>query len=358
MKSCPTCGRTYTDASLNFCLEDGTPLTVSAPGGATPEFDPHATIRYTDPRDTKSPPAEPPPVSPPAYQAAQPQPVTPQVSQPIPQPPLMPAPPPSIPPAPPTPRKSNAVWWILGGLVVLGIITAAVIIVILALASMGSNSNINSNRANKNSPNRNANVNANANNSNTSTNTNANLPAILTDDFSQKKWGTGNYAFGDIWYADDQYHMRSKPKTYLVMYAPDTTYDTKDATVSVTARSVDGTPAASGFGLIVHGEKSKSGQLEDYALLIYNGDEPKYEIIKHKGGVQSEVVPWVSSKVIRKGTNTNQLEVRTKGSELSFYINGQYVDRITDTENFKGGIAGLYTSDSVDIAFDDLEIRR
>ena len=31
MKSCPTCHRTYTDASLNFCLEDGTPLTVNAP---------------------------------------------------------------------------------------------------------------------------------------------------------------------------------------------------------------------------------------------------------------------------------------------------------------------------------------
>ena len=26
MKRCPTCNRTYTDASLNFCLEDGTPL--------------------------------------------------------------------------------------------------------------------------------------------------------------------------------------------------------------------------------------------------------------------------------------------------------------------------------------------
>jgi hypothetical protein len=44
--------------------------------------------------------------------------------------------------------------------------------------------------------------------------------------------------------------------------------------------------------------------------------------------------------------------------ELTFYINGQYVDRITDTENFKGGRAGLYTSDSPDVAFDDLEIKR
>ena len=30
MKRCPTCNRTYTDLSLNFCLEDGTPLATDA----------------------------------------------------------------------------------------------------------------------------------------------------------------------------------------------------------------------------------------------------------------------------------------------------------------------------------------
>ena len=72
MKSCPTCNRTYTDASLNFCLEDGTPLTVSAPSSGA-GIDLNATIRYTDPRDTKSPPPEPPrPAAPAVYQVAEP----------------------------------------------------------------------------------------------------------------------------------------------------------------------------------------------------------------------------------------------------------------------------------------------
>jgi hypothetical protein len=151
--------------------------------------------------------------------------------------------------------------------------------------------------------------------------------------------------------------MRSKPTKYLVMYAPSSDYATDNATVRVTARSVDGTPAAAGYGLIVNG-KSQAGQPQDYALLIYTGDQPRYEIIKHKAGEQSEVIPWVESKIIRSGTQSNQLEVRARGSELSFYINGQYVNRITDKENFKGGVAGLYTSDSAEIAFDDLEIKR
>lgn len=354
MKSCPTCNRTYTDASLNFCLEDGTPLTISTPGSAAPGFDPNATIRYTDPRDTKSPPAEPyRPAAPAVYEVADP--VAQHGSQ------FGQQQRSTLSAAGTQPRKSNAVWWILGVIVVLGIIAVAGVLIILALASMGSNSNANRANANSRNGNRNANSNLNANGSNA--NANANLPTSLADDFSEKKWGTGNYAFGDIWYADDQYHMRSKAKTYLVMYAPSSDYKTGDATVRVTARSVDGTPAASGFGLIVHGEKSKSGQLEDYALLIYTGDastgaEPKYEIIKHKGGLQTEIIPWVASKIIRTGTNPNQLEVRAKGSELSFYINGQYVNRITDSENFRGGIAGLYSSDTAEIAFDDLEIKR
>jgi hypothetical protein len=341
MKTCPTCNRTYTDASLNFCLEDGTPLV----GSPAPGIDPNATIRYTDARDTKPPvaPVERRPAAP-TYQVAPP--VSSHGSAFGQQGLEMPGP--GVPA-----RKSNAIWWILGGVLVLGVIVVGTAIMIIALASMGSNSNTNINRANVNSRivNRNANTNGNAN-------SNANLPSSLTDDFSQDKWGTGTYAFGDIWYADGQYHMRSKEKTYLVMYAPSNEYKTGNATVRVTARSVHGTPAQSGFGLIVHGEYSKTRQLEDYALLIYIGPEPKYEIIKHKGGEQTAIVPWTRSSIIRTGTNPNQLEVRARGSELTFYINGQYVDRIKDTENFRGGTAGLYTSDTAEVAFDDLEIKR
>jgi hypothetical protein len=347
MKTCPTCNRTYTDASLNFCLEDGTPLN----SGAAPGPDPNATLRYTDSQPTT-------PVSQP-YQA----PTSGINTTPTNQPPVYHDPTqgssfgqqqPSRLTVPVGPaRKSNAIWWILGGLMVLGIILVGAVIMIIALASMSSSSN--ANRANVNSrvANRNANVSGPSN-----SNADGNLPASLADDFSTQKWGTGNYSFGDIWYADDEYHMRAKPDKYLVMYAPSSDYKTGNATVRVTARSVDGSPAATGFGLIVHGEKSKTGELEDYALLIYTGNQPKYEIIKHKGGVQTEIVPWAGTKVIRSGTNPNQLEVRAKGSELSFFINGQYVNRITDTENFKGGIAGLYTSDATEIAFDDLEIKR
>jgi hypothetical protein len=335
MKRCPACNRTYTDLSLNFCLEDGTPLV----GSTNAPIDPHATVRYPNPRDTGEPPA------------------TEIYHQPVPllnQVPEMSAPrgqwaPPTVAPK----KKSHAIWWILGGVAVIGIIGFGLVIMLIAIASIGSSSNENLNT------NVNRTVNRNADNSNRSnTNSTADLPSSVVDDFSEQKWGSGNSRFGDIWYADDEYHMRSKEKTYLVMYAPSNIYNTEDATVKVTARSVDGSATTSGYGLIVHGEKTKDNQLEDYALLIYTGDEPQYEIVKHKNGNQTALVPWTKSSVIRSGTSPNQLEARIKGSEISFYINGQYVNRITDTENFRRGLVGFYVSDTAEIAFDDLEVRR
>ena len=345
MKRCPTCNRTYTDLSLNFCLEDGTPLTTDSPGG----IDPNATLRYPSPRDT----AEPPPTE--IYQPAP--------STPTPRP--KPAPPPPPPPPPqqwsPTPsqvprKKSNAVWWILGGFAALVVIGVGLVVMLIALASLGSNPNSNNLNTNTRNVNQNANITVNANipNSNASV-----TPAgLLTDDFSDKKWNVGSGQFGRMWYENDEYHMSSKPQTYLVIYAPTEDYSTENATVKVTARSVDGTVASNGFGLMVHCTRSRTQQLEDYALLIYPSDEPEYEIIMHKDGAQSSLVSRTKSDAILSGSNPNELEVRIKGSELSFYANGKFLTKITDPENYRRGRAGFYTSDVTNVAFDNLEIDR
>jgi hypothetical protein len=344
MKLCPSCNRTYTDLSLNFCLEDGTPLVSEAP----PASDPHATLSYPASPDTSEPP--------PTEIYRQETPILDQVPVMV-QPEQWPAEPPLWPtPQAPTRKTSNAVWWVLGGLAVFGIIGIALAIMILALTTFRTDSKRNTNSANANNPVVDPNSNANVNGAQL-TNTNA-LPASFIDDFSIKKWPAGNYKFGDVWYVNDEYHMRSKEKTFLVMYAPSNDYNTESAIVRVTARSVDGTATTSGFGLIVDGKKTENNELEDYTLLIYTGEEPQFEIVVHKAGNQTTLVPWTKSSVIRSGTSPNQLEVRSEGTDLSFYINGRYVTSITDTENFKRGVAGFYTSDATEVAFDDLEIKR
>jgi hypothetical protein len=260
----------------------------------------------------------------------------------------------------PPKKKSNAIWWLLGGVVVVGVIGIGLVIMIVAVMSLGTDSNANRDGAeNENTSVVSRNDNANSNSANRSnSNSSTSLPASFSDDFSEQSWGTGNSKFGDIWYADGEYHMRSKEKTFLVMYAPDNNYNTEAATVRVTARSVDGIASTSGYGLLIHGQKSKSNQLEDYGILIYTGETPQYQIVSHRTGNQSSLVPWTKSSIIRSGTSPNLLEARIKGAEISFYINGQYINRITDTENYRRGVVGLYTSDTNEVAFDDLEIRR
>ena len=344
MKRCPTCNRTYTDLSLNFCLEDGSPLSTDAPGG----LDPNATLRYPSPRDT----AEPPPTE--IYQPAP--------STPTPRP--TPAPPPPPPPPhqqwSPTPtqvprKKSNAVWWILGGFAALVVIGVGLVVMLIALASMGSNTNSNFNANVNRNTNANVTVNANLPNSNASV-----TPAtgLLTDDFSEKKWNVGVSQFGRMWYENDEYHMSSKEQTFIVIYAPTEDYSTENATVKVTARSVDGTVPSNGFGLMVHCGYSRAKRLDDYALLIYPSDEPEYEIVMHKDGEQSSLVSRTKSDAILSGPNPNELEIRIKGSELSFYANGKFLTKITDPENYRRGKAGFYTSDVTNVAFDNLEIDR
>lgn len=354
MKRCPTCDRTYTDPSLNFCLEDGTPLAPDAPA-----FDPNATIRYPSARDT----AEPPPT-----EIYRPEPAV--TAPPRTAPPPRPAPPPPPPPpqqwtppptAAPPRKKSNAIWWILGGLLVC-IIAGVGLVAVLVAISLSSNTN-NSN-ANVRNENRNANVttnaNANANVSNANANANATVPALFTDDFSEQKWGTGKSDFGRIWYENGEYHMTSRERTFVVMYAPpnDPSYNTENADVKVTARSVNGDVPAAGFGLMVHCVQSREKKLEDYALLIYPSVEPEYEVIMHKDGVQSSLVQRTMSSAIRSGASPNELEVKIKGTEMSFYANGQFLTKVTDTANYRRGRAGLYTSDPYEVAFDNLTIDR
>lgn len=351
MKRCPTCNRTYTDLSLNFCLEDGTPL---APDG--PPVDPNATIRYPAARDTSEPP--PTEIYRPEPAVVTPRPTAPTTPAPPPPPPPRQAPPPQWTPSPataPPQKKSKAIWWILGVLVTLLLISAGLVVVVIALVGLGSdNRNANVNR----NENRNANVTVNANATNTNLNANATTPTSLADDFSEQKWGTGTSQFGRIWYDNGEYHMSSRERTFVVMYAPSDAYNTENATVKVTARSVDGGVPSAGFGLMVHCVQTKTKKLEDYALLIYPGDEAEYEVIMHQDGNQSSLVQKTKSDAIRSGSSPNQLEIRIRGAELSFYANGKYLTRITDSANFRRGKAGLYTSDIHEVAFDDLVIDR
>jgi hypothetical protein len=333
MKRCPQCNRTYTDDALSFCLDDGSPL-VSA--SAPSSFDPSATIQYPQSRETTPQPTI-------AYGPGQ----MPPSSTPSPQ----------WSPMPPIAPQKRSVWpWILGIGAVLVFLGIGGVILLIALAINNANNNNNAN-ANSNSNTRTANRNANAN-SNTNSNSNTRSLSSTTDDFSTEYWYTGSSDFGRAWYEDDEYHVHAKGTGYIVLYGPDRKdyYDDGNSTVRVTLRSVDGQAPDSGYGLLVHGQRTDT--FRDIGFLIKNGNSGQYEIVLHKDSKESKIVDWTSNSTIRTGTTPNQLEVRIHDRKIDFYVNGQFVTSITDSESYESGRVGFYTSDTNEVAFDDLEISR
>jgi hypothetical protein len=309
MNRCPRCNRTYADNALNFCLEDGTPLVADA----APQFAGRPTLQ-----------------APPGVQTWLP-----------------------MPPAPPR-KKSNALWWILGGAAAIAIVGVVVTILII-IANNDSSSQGTTPYANVNN---NANVNrANADNT-SSPSPSPGLPSSFTDDFSTKKWSTETSDYGALWYANNEYHMRSKENGFLLMCAPNNDYSTENATVRVTVRNVEGISPPTGYGLVVQCAKGSTDKLDSYVFLIYTGDRPQYRVVLRKSGEQTTLVPWTESSAIHSGTDRNRLEVRTTSTSLSFYVNSQYLTGITDSANLRHGLAGFYTSDAHEVAFDDFEITR
>jgi hypothetical protein len=339
MKRCPQCNRTYTDDALSFCLDDGSPL-VSA--SAPSSYDPSATIQYPQSRDTTPQPTI-------AYGPGQ----APSSSTPP------PPPPPQWSPMPPTGPQKRSVWpWILGIGAVLAFMGIGVVILIIALASMSNNNN-NKRLANANSNNNNSRWTNRNSNANAGSNANARSDlSSYNDDFSSEQWRVGTGEYGRTWYEDEEFHMNGTKGRYILMYGPDRAdYNDENATVRVTVKSVDGDSPTTGYGLLVHGQM-ESSLFRDYGFLIYNGSSPKYAIVQHKNSVESKLVPWTSSSAIRTGTTPNQLEVRIRDRRLDFYINGQFITSITDSEGFNSGRVGFCSSDSQEVAFDDLEISR
>jgi hypothetical protein len=334
MKRCPQCNRTYADDALSFCLDDGSPL-LSA---SAPASDPSATVQYPQGRETSPQPTI-------AFNQG-------------PQPPPPPPPPAWNPMPPPGPQKRSIWPWLLGIGAVLVFLGIGVVILIFALSRITNDNNNNRNANNSNKvANRNTNKNTNSDEANTNANSRSSL-TTFTDDFSNKTWSTGESQYGKIWYQDEEFHMSATKGGFIVMYGPDKPdYKTENATVRVGLRSIDGNPPITGYGVVVHGVK-KNDKLEDYGFLIYNGETPKYKIVLHRAGVETKVVDWTPTTTIRSGTLPNQIEVRIRDLKMDFYINGQFVTSTTDEAQYRYGRVGLYTSDTGEVAFDDLEISK
>lgn len=323
MRKCPVCNRTYTDESLNFCLEDGATLVADT----TPSNFGSPSGFNTQPPNTAQ-----------SWQPTVPQ----NFVNPAPR------------------KKSSPVLWILGILGVLAVVVGVGffgLLVLIGLAVDNQNEN-NSNASNIRSANTNGSsanrASTNGSNSKIQIN-NTTKTAKLDDDFTN--WGKLDSEFGKADVTGGEYQVNSKKDNFYYVVVADSKvtdkFATNNATTRVTARSVSGASPSLGYGLVVHSDPTPLKN--DYAFVIRTGTTPAFRVIRHINNNETDLVKWTSASQIRTGTQSNELEVRSDGKQLQFYINGQYAASVTDSSPGKG-IVGIYMSDTKPVAFTDLKI--
>lgn len=325
MKICPKCQKTYSDENLNFCLDDGTTLMQS---NSRPDSLP-ATVMITQARPTGEPAQF-------GNQsgAAQANWNTPnQYSM---QPP---------------PQKSKNWLWIVGILGGLMLICGGGFVGFVFWAANLENANSNSNRSGI------ANLSYNSNSVSTGDNKTQPKPPAKTavQKIDLSRWADGETDLGNTEFVDNELLMGSKQKGYYFVLAAKPDYKTENATTKVTVKNVNNEKSALGFGLIIHSNPVPLRQ--DYAFLIDSVNK-KYRIVRHIPGDEIPVVNWTRSSVIKSGTDENTLEIRDENKTMNFYINGESVKSLPNTDGYSGGVTGLYSGDGIQIAFSNLEISK
>lgn len=315
MKICSRCQKTYSDESLNFCLDDGGLLTqVNDTNDSLP-----ATVLMSQPRPTDPNPSF-------GNQNSAPN----NWNQPN-----------QFTMQPPPPKKSKTWLWalgIIGGLML--ICGGGFIGLVFWGASLeNTNKNFNTNYA----------YNTNVKKSPT--------PAdkTTTQEIDLSKWVHGDTDLGVTEFKNDEFFMSSKKKGYYYVLAAPAVYKTENATTKVTVKNVNEADSALGFGLIIHSNPVPLTQ--DYAFLI-DSENQKFRVVRHVPQDEIKVVDWMYSSAIKNGTDENVLEVRDQNKKMNFYINGDLVKTVNNTDGFSGGVAGIYSGDAAQIAFSNLEISK
>lgn len=312
MKICPTCRKTYHDDGLNFCLDDGSVLTLAA-SDIPPETVMMNQPRYTDP--SSNPGAQQGVQSSFGNQGGY-----------------------SMQPA----KKSSKTWiWVVGILAVLVLVCGGGFV---GIAVFISQLDTNSNSGPTPSPTR-----------STSTPTPTPFPRNQVQTIDLNQWVKDNSSVGNTSFRNGEFFMSSKQKGYYYVVAAPDSYKTELASSNVTLRNVDDGDSSLGYGIVFH--SNPKPLQKGYAFLI-DTKRQKYRVVRHEPGKEVDVVNWTSASAVKSGSAENNLEVRDTPDRIELYINGNMVTTLKNTYGFRGGVVGLYAGDAVNVAFKKLEIAK
>lgn len=323
MKICPTCRKTYQDDGLNFCLEDGTVLTVAG-------VDAPPTVMMQAP-----PPTNPSPgvvQAPPQIQTSWDNQA--QYSM--------------------QPKKKSKTWLWVVGLLGIGLLLCGGGVVGFGVLVYNTPANVASNSSNTKGNNGNTSVFGNSKSPTPPTPpANDGRTALETIDF--EGWVQENSSYGNTEYTGNELLMSAKKKGYYYVLVAQKDYVTENANTRITVRNVDNGDSSMGYGLVFHSNPTPLQQ--GYAFLI-DAKKKRYRIVRHVPQDEPVIVKWTNSDAIKDGTQENVLEARDNNGTVDLYINDEKVTSIRNTYGYKGGVPGVYSGDGVRAAFSKLEIRK
>ena len=312
MKICPACRKTYTDDGLNFCLDDGSILTLS--GDQTPETVMMNQARYTDPNTAAGNQAgiQSTYGNQPAYSMQ--------------------------------PKKSSKMWiWVLGILGLLLVLCGGSgVAFFVYVASLDANRNSGPTASPTPASSR-------------STPSPSPFESKNVSSVDLADWVRKDSDFGNTEFKNGEFFMSSKQKGYYYVVAAPAEYKTESANTSVILRNVDNANSVLGYGLVFHSDPKP---LEKGYAFIIDSKRQKYRVTRHQPGKEIDVITWTNSSAIKEGAQENRLEVRDKLERVELYINGEMVTSIKNTHGYKDGVVGLYSGDAVNVGFKKLEIAK
>ena len=318
MKVCPTCRKTYTDEGLNFCLEDGSVLTI-AQNEAPP------TMVMQSP-----PPTNPNPVYPSQQHSQQTWAQQPNYSM--------------------QPKKKSKAWLWVTGVLALGVLLCGGGGIGMLIYFAAQNEKQNASNNNPPPP-------ANTSRTNSSV-TNTSFPGGERSDVSvvnMSSWAEATSPEVVSEFTNNELVLGTRQKGYYYVLVSQETDTTENANTRVSVRNVDNLDSSMGYGLVFHSNPQPLKQ--DYCFLI-DAKKKRYRIVRHVPQDEPVVVRWTNSSAIKDGTQENILEVRDLSGNMDCYINGEKVTTFRNTNGYKGGVAGVYSGDAARAAFSKLEIRR
>lgn len=315
MKICPRCQKTYTDESLNFCLDDGAVLNQSNES----ESSPLPTVLLNQPRPTN-------PNQPTGSQMGGQSGWSNQNQF-------------SMQP----PAKSSKSWlWVVGILGVLALICGGGFIGFIALVANVEDVPDNTDRVDL----------TNARKTPTPTPTRTPDNRTKTKEIDLTAWAKGDTPLGVTEFKNNELIMGSKKKDYYYVILGAESDKTENATTKVSVRNINEEDSSLGFGLIVHSDPKPL--VKDYAFLI-DSENKKYRVVRHQPQKETDVIAWTNSSAIKDGNEENILEIRDENRQMNFYINGQFITSVKNTDGYSNGVLGLYAGDAVQIAFSNLQ---